>query len=65
MDRRIYVRLTQAQAQALVQLAATERRHPSDQAAAMLAPHLEDVTAAHRPVTPEPEPAEAAASASA
>lgn len=38
--RRIYVRLDRQQAEALTQLAVSERRHPADQAAVLLTPVL-------------------------
>jgi len=41
VNRRIYVRLDQPRVDALVQLAESERRHPSDQAAELLAPVID------------------------
>ena len=39
--KRIYVRLDGSRAEALTQLAEVERRHPSDQAAILLAPVID------------------------
>ena len=41
MNRRVYVRLDQPRVEALVRLAEVERRHPSDQAAVLLAPIID------------------------
>lgn len=39
--RRIYIRLTKDQADAMTRIAEAERRHPADQAALMLEPVIE------------------------
>ncbi len=41
MNRRVYVRLDQPRVDALVRLAEAQRRHPSDQAAVLLAPVID------------------------
>jgi hypothetical protein len=40
MDRRVYVRLSRSEVEALVRLASQERRHPADQGAVLLSESL-------------------------